>query len=79
MRRQLGQHWTRVGNLSAAETLLVAIALPRVVATDTSLDDEAFKAAMADSDYMVAWCWDQFKALRRRGVKALVPPTLMPG
>ncbi|GAI44409.1 unnamed protein product, partial [marine sediment metagenome] len=69
MRRQLGQHWTRVGNLSAAETLLVAIALPRVVATDTSLDDEAFKAAMADSDYMVAWCWDQFKAPSAKGGK----------
>lgn len=62
MRRQLGQHWTRVANLTPAETLLVAIALPRVVATDTTLDDHAFKAAMADSDYMVAWCWDQFKA-----------------
>jgi len=62
MRRQLGQHWTRVANLTPAETLLVAIALPRVVATDTALDDNAFKAAMADSDYMVAWCWDQFKA-----------------
>ncbi|MCE0968436.1 secretion/conjugation apparatus DotM-related subunit [Pseudomonas sp. NMI4491_12] len=69
MRRQLGQHWTRVGSLSAAETLLVAIALPRVVATDTSLDDEAFKAAMADSDYMVAWCWDQFKAPSAKGGK----------
>ncbi|MFK0093872.1 type IV secretion protein [Pseudomonas sp. NPDC090592] len=62
MRRQLGQHWTRVANLTPAETLLVAIALPRVIATDTALDDSAFKAAMADSDYMVAWCWDQFKA-----------------
>ncbi|NIF27696.1 type IV secretion protein [Pantoea sp. Tr-811] len=62
LRRQLGQHWTRVGNLSPAETLLVAIALPRVVATDTALDDSAFKAAMADSDFMIAWCWDQFKA-----------------
>ncbi|WP_028632690.1 secretion/conjugation apparatus DotM-related subunit [Pseudomonas parafulva] len=60
MRRQLGQHWTRVANLNPAETLLVAIALPRVVATDTSLDDKAFKAAMADSERMIAWCWAQF-------------------
>ncbi|WP_288501578.1 type IV secretion protein [uncultured Pseudomonas sp.] len=60
MRRQLGQHWTRVANLSPAETLLIAIALPRVVATDTSLDDNAYRAAMADSERMIAWCWAQF-------------------
>lgn len=73
MRQQLGQHWTRVGNLSPAETLLVAIALPRVVATDTSLDDSAFKAAMADSDDMIAWCWDQFKAPSGKGAGSAEP------
>ncbi|MGE8060263.1 type IV secretion protein [Pseudomonas sp. NPDC089547] len=73
MRHQLGQHWTRVGNLSPAETLLVAIALPRVVATDTALDESAFKAAMADSDDMVAWCWDQFKAPAGKGAGAAEP------
>lgn len=69
MRRQLGQHWTRVANLTPAETLLVAIALPRVVATDTALDDGAFKAAMADSDHMIAWCWEQFKAPAQKAGK----------
>ena len=74
MRRQLGQHWTRVGNLTPAETLLVAIALPRVVATDAALDDAAFKAAIADSDYMIAWCWDQFKAPSGKGSKGQGAP-----
>ena len=69
MRRQLGQHWTRVDNLTPAETLLIAIALPRVVATDTALDDNAYKAAMADSEDMLAWCWDQFKAPVDKGRK----------
>lgn len=60
MRKQLGQHWTGSSNLSVGETLLVAIAAPRVAATDATLDDAAFASAMADSEYMLNWCWDQF-------------------
>ncbi|KPY55711.1 secretion/conjugation apparatus DotM-related subunit [Pseudomonas amygdali] len=60
MRKQLGKHWTKSANLSVGETLLVAIAVPRVAATDSTLDDAAFKSAMADSEYMLEWCWDQF-------------------
>jgi intracellular multiplication protein IcmP len=60
LREQLGMHWTSSANLSVGETLLVAIAMPRVAATDASLDDEAFKAAMEASDRMVRYCWDQF-------------------
>lgn len=59
-RIQLGKHWTSSANLSPGETLLVAIAIPRVAATDTSLDDAAFDAAMASSDSVIRYCWDQF-------------------
>lgn len=61
-RDQLGNHWTSSANLSPAETLLAAIAIPRVAATDTSLDDKAFYAAIAASDEIIRFCWDQFKA-----------------
>lgn len=60
-REQLGKHWTSSTNLSPGETLLVAIAMPRVAATDTSLDDKDFKAALAASDDMIRFCWEQFK------------------
>jgi|SRR5471030_107883 len=59
-RQQLGQHWTSSVNLSPGETLLVAIAMPRVAATNPDLDDKDFKAAMEESDRMVRYCWDQF-------------------
>jgi intracellular multiplication protein IcmP len=59
-REQLGKHWTSSANLSPGETLLVAIAMPRVAATDSELDDHDFKAAMAASDDMVRYCWEQF-------------------
>lgn len=74
MRRQLGKHWTQLGNLSVAETLLIAIALPRVVATDVALDDAAFNAAKADSDAMLDWCWDQFRAPAKTKPKKGEPP-----
>lgn len=60
-RGQLGAVWTGVGNLTPSETLLLAIAISRVAATDSSLDDAAFKKCVAESDAMVNWCWDQFK------------------
>lgn len=60
-RKQLGGHWTSANGLSVGETLLVAIAMPRVAATDPSLDDAKFKSAMQDSDGLLSWCWGQFK------------------
>lgn len=60
--QQLGSLWTSSANLSPAETLLAAIAIPRVAATDTSLDDKAFYAALASSDEIIRFCWKQFKA-----------------
>ena len=59
-REQLGKHWTSSANLSPGETLLVAIAMPRVAATDSGLDDHDFKVAMAASDEMIRFCWGQF-------------------
>lgn len=60
-RVQLGRHWTKSTELSTSETLLVAIAMPRVAATDPSLDEVKFKDAMKDSEDLLKWCWDQFK------------------
>lgn len=60
LRNQLGKHWTSSANLSACEALIVAIAMPRVAATDPSLDDKTFKKAMQDSNDMIAYCWSQF-------------------
>lgn len=60
-RVQLGKHWTKSTELSTSETLLVAIAMPRVAATDPSLDEAKFKDAMKDSEDLLKWCWDQFK------------------
>jgi intracellular multiplication protein IcmP len=59
-RKQLGNLWTSSAHLSPGETLLVAIAMPRVAATDPNLDDAKFKAAIAASDDMIRYCWQQF-------------------
>ena len=72
-RVQLGQHWSASAQLSPAETLLVAIAAPRVAATDTTLDDAAFRKAMDDSDAMLAFCWEQFKPAKGAGHAWLTP------
>lgn len=64
-RLQLGKHWTKSTELSPGETLLAAIAMPRVAATDSSLNDEAFNLAKEDSDNIVKWCWDQFEAPKK--------------
>lgn len=61
LREQLGSVWTGVSNLTPAETLLLAIAIPRVAATDGSLDDLEFKAFLKETSDMIDWCWDQFK------------------
>ncbi len=68
-RVQLGKHWTKSTELSTSETLLVAIAMPRVAATDPSLDEAEFKDAMKDSENLLRWCWDQFKppAAKKKG------------
>lgn len=58
--KQLGKHWTRSADLTPTETLLLAIALPRVAATDPQMSDSAFQQALADSDGLVKWCWDHF-------------------
>lgn len=67
LREQLGKHWTSSGNLSPGETLLVAIAMPRVAATDISLDDKAFEAAKAASDDVIRYCWEQFQPPKAKG------------
>lgn len=75
-RGQLGKHWTSSANLSPAETLLVAIAMPRVAATDSELDDKDFKAAMAASDDMIRFCWEQFNPpvpAKKKGSKESEP------
>ena len=65
-RLQLGRHWTKSTNLSSAETLLAAIAMPRVAATDASLNDSSFKAALKDSNKVIEWCWAQFNAKSKK-------------
>lgn len=60
MRQQLGKLWTRSTDLSIPEAIILAIALPRVAATDANMDDKAYKAAMAESDAMIKWAWSQF-------------------
>lgn len=60
-RAQLGKLWTGPGSLSPSETLLLAIAIPRVAATDPALSDDEFKKCVKESDQMIDWCWDQFK------------------
>ncbi|MCL2876015.1 MAG: type IV secretion protein [Betaproteobacteria bacterium] len=60
-RAQLGKLWIpRPSGLTPGETLLLAIVLPRVAATDPTMDDGTFQAAMKDSEDMLQWCWSQF-------------------
>jgi|GEM_PF-1194617 len=59
---QLGKLWQQIDTLSSAETLLLAIALPRVAATDNRISDDTFKTVMKDSENMIAWCWSHFEA-----------------
>jgi intracellular multiplication protein IcmP len=59
-REQLGRLWTSSANMSPGETMLFAIACPRVAATDPSIDDKTYKQAMADSMAMIRYCWAQF-------------------
>jgi len=60
MLAQLGRHWTRSADLSPGETLLLAIALPRVAATDPSMDNASFEQALKESDDLIKWCWAHF-------------------
>lgn len=65
LREQLGSVWTGVAHLTDSETLLLAIAIPRVAATNGELDDVEFKACLNESNQMIEWCWDQFKPPNR--------------
>jgi len=62
-RTQLGKLWTHSTELSTSETLLLAIAIPRVAATDPSLDDVVFKNALKESENLLKWCWDQVELI----------------
>ncbi len=79
MRRQLGKLWTRSTDLSIPESIILAIALPRVAATDATMDDKQYKAAMGDCDAMIKWAWAQFVppaggAKKGRKAKELADP-----
>lgn len=75
LRAQLGQHWSASSQLSPGETLLAAITVPRVAATDTALDDAAYRQALADSDAMLHYCWEQFKP-RKDGNHGWLTPSI---
>lgn len=64
MLSQLGRHWTRSADLTPGETLLLAIVLPRVAATDALMNNDAFAQALADSDGLIKWCWGHFNGLK---------------
>lgn len=64
---QLGSVWTGSANLSAAEVMLMAIAIPRVAATNGALDDDQFKACLKETDRMIEWCWAQFPPSEGQG------------
>jgi len=82
LREQLGQHWTRSADLTPGETLLLAIVLPRVAATDPVMDDAAFHQALTDSDELIKWCWGYFtppeaKAMPKEGTTKAKPSTAL--
>jgi len=60
LRRQLGKLWTKSTDLTVAETMIAAIAFPKVAATDSAMKDTDYKEAVGDCDRMIAWCWAQF-------------------
>jgi intracellular multiplication protein IcmP len=55
---QMGSPWR--GTLTASELMVASIVLPRVAATDSTLSDQDFKAAMDESERMIKFCWAQF-------------------
>lgn len=59
---QLGMLWTgnKLNEISRAEIILLAIAIPRVAATDIKLNDEEYKSAMDDSKKIIKKLWDYF-------------------
>lgn len=60
-RAQLGGLWTQLADLSPGELILFAIVAPKVAATDPHMGDDDFKQAIADSEGLIKWCWDQFE------------------
>lgn len=60
-KQSLGEIWRGWDKLTPSETMLLAIAIPRVAATNGALTDAEFKACLKESAEMIDWCWDQFK------------------
>lgn len=59
-RLQLGALWTGFMALTPAQTMLTAIVIPRVAATNSALNDDEFKKCIKTSEEMVRWCWELF-------------------
>lgn len=59
---QLGQVWSgnKLNELSVSETIIIAIAVPRVAATDSALSNEEFDKAMSDSNNLLMKMWEYF-------------------
>lgn len=76
---QLGKLWTKSTDLSVPETMIAAIAFPKVAATDSAMSDAEYKAAVADTDRMLEWCWAQFvppaEQKKAKGKAAKEPPS----
>ncbi|MDK2123862.1 secretion/conjugation apparatus DotM-related subunit [Parachitinimonas caeni] len=60
--RQLGGLWRGTKGLTDTELLVFAALAPRVAATDSRLDDSAFKAALALSDRLLKSYWGPVSA-----------------
>jgi hypothetical protein len=48
--------------LSYSETMIMAIVLPLIAATDNEMSTESFSQARKVSDQVKNWCWSQFNA-----------------
>ncbi|MBJ8931587.1 secretion/conjugation apparatus DotM-related subunit [Citrobacter freundii] len=59
---QLGRLWTgnTLSELSESEIILLAVAIPRVAATDISLSDDEYKKSMQESENLLNKFWDLF-------------------
>lgn len=60
--KQLGCLWTgnTLSSLNTTEIILLAVAIPRVAATDVSLSDVEYKKAMQESEDLINKFWDIF-------------------
>lgn len=59
---QLGRLWTGSNfmELTTSEVLMLAISIPVVAATDTSLDNKQYHSIKKESEEMLRFCWAQF-------------------